>query len=499
MELKPTPTKHVNLPSLFISLILGELLLTVALSSPLLYASSQGYISSKAESSFTPVFQKGMSYVSWPPRFDSNDSDESLRLLRLTNTEWVSICVFWYQDTVSSTRIYAPPDKTPTNESVVHAINRTHELSMKVMLKPMVDPLDGHWRGEIPPSDAWFQSYANFINFWADFSQEHGVEMLCIGCEFQQTESWTSSWENIIVGVRERYLGPLTYAAADYRNVEWWDSLDYVGIEAYFSLTDKNDPTLEELKQAWSMRADAIEMWQSTVQKPVIFTEIGYRSGDGANRRPEDYQTRLNVDLQEQADCYEAAFQTLLGRSWFYGFYWWNWETRPNAGGTKNSGFTPQNKPAEETIRKWYALPVFASLSKEEYSLKDEALLTLRVLSPNYSNTIKVQYEVSRDGSLVKNDSVEVQVLQGGVCSLPLGQYKAGDYTLSIAVMDPSTNQNIYETSMEFAVKLKLPIIPLIVCAAAAITIVLVIIKFKGRFRGLISAAARGMAKARER
>jgi hypothetical protein len=376
----------------------------------------------------------------------------------------------------------------------------THELGMKVMLKPMVDPLDGHWRGEIPPSDAWFASYADFIDFWAEFSQEYGVEMLCIGCEFRAMESWESGWENIIVGVRERYSGPLTYAAADYKSVTWWGSLDYVGIEAYFSLTDKNNPTLEDLKHAWSICADSIEKWQSTVNKPVIFTEIGYRSGDGANKQPEDYQTRLNVDLQEQVDCYEAAFQTLLCRSWFYGFYWWNWETSPNAGGPYNSGYTPQNKPAEETIRKWYALPAFASLSKQSYSLKEEVFLRLRVFSPNYSTTLRVQYNVSRDNSLVESDSVEVHVPSSGLCNMSIGPYKAGDYALSIFIINPSTGEAIYTTSMEFAVKLVLPIMLLTIFGISVVIIILVLvmIKFKWKFRGSVSAAARKMVGLRK-
>jgi len=306
-----------------------------------------------------PVFQKGMSYVSWPPRYDSADSDESLRRLSETNTEWVAICPFWYQNDIYSTEIYADPYMTPTNESVSHAINRAHELGMKVMLKPMVDPQDGHWRGEIPPSEAWFESYAAFINFFAEFAEQHGVEMLCIGCEFMSTVSNASKWEDIISGVRERYSGAITYAAVTttYYKIQWWDCLDYVGIDAYFVLSNKYDPTIHALKQAWELQASIIEVWQATVNKPVIFTEIGYRSGNGTSMAPWDYWTAMDVDLQEQVDCYEAAFQTLWKKNWFYGFYWWNWDTDPNAGGSHDSGFTPQNKPVENLITSWYAMP----------------------------------------------------------------------------------------------------------------------------------------------
>ncbi|MEM2089217.1 MAG: hypothetical protein QXF52_11235 [Thermoproteota archaeon] len=61
----------------------------------------------------------------------------------------------------------------------------------------------------------------------------------------------------------------------------------------------------------------------------------------------------MGVDLKEQVDCYEAASQVLWNKSWFYWFYWWNWETNPS-GDRMTNGYTPQNKPAEDVIRRWY-------------------------------------------------------------------------------------------------------------------------------------------------
>lgn len=274
-----------------------------------------------------------------------------------------------------------------------------------------------------------------------------------------------------------------------------------MGIDVYFTLTNKSDPTLNELKKAWEGHARDIEAWQATVNKPVIFNEIGYRSGDGANKLPWDYETPLHVDLQEQVDCYEAAFQTFWYRSWFYGFYWWNWETHPDAGGAHGfllNGFTPQNKPVEDTIRIWYSLrphePAFASLIKESYSSREEVRLML-VVSPSYSTTLRVKYKVSRDGSLVKSDGVKVQIPSSGVHNVSIGRYEAGDYTLNIAIIVPSTNQTLYTASMEFAVEPTLPIepalpveptlpiVPLIIFGITIITIVLVLAIIKSKRR----------------
>lgn len=319
-------------------------------------------LSAKVSSSisFEPVFQKGMSYRHYPYSYDSSFSHESLLRMSEANIEYVAITVWWLQHNITSTRIYDKSDWTATNESLAMAIQKAHEFGMKVMLKPMVDPEDvyTHWRGEIPPTTEWFKSYRTFISAYAQFAEENSVDLFCIGCEFKATEVDEQSWREIISEVRKYYSRPITYAATQdsYQNIRWWDALDYVGVDAYFPLTSSKNPTLEELKQGWSRIANDIETWHaSEVNKPILFTEIGYRSGDGNNMQPWNWTLTLELDLQEQFDCYLAAFEVLWGKPWFYGFYWWIWESDPNAGGLADTDFTPQNKPVENLIKSWYS------------------------------------------------------------------------------------------------------------------------------------------------
>jgi hypothetical protein len=325
------------------------------------------FIPEPEDQDWQPVFQKGLCYSAWSPdAYETPESDESLLLLTETNTEWVSICLSWVQTNTTSNDIHPDLIKTPTIASVRHAILRAHNLGLKVMLKPMVDTLEPEktqgyptvWRGEILPSKEWFESYSNFINYFAEIAEQSNVEMFCIGCELKATTNQKTQWENLINDIRARYSGPITYAAdwTNYKYIEWWDSLDYVGIDAYFFLTlFNNDPTIEELKSAWNNHANEIEEWISNVNKPLIFTEIGYRSGDGTAMAPSNYWSNMPIDLQEQNDCYEAAFQTLWNRNWFYGFYWWTWIHYPNKGGLNDNSHTPQNKPVENIITEWYS------------------------------------------------------------------------------------------------------------------------------------------------
>jgi len=288
------------------------------------------------------------------------DSDASLGMARVDGCNWVGICVWWFQDNVNSSSI--EPDYTrysATPDSVVHAINRCHELGMKVMLKPMVDCRDGTWRGLIKPSHDWFVEYTNFVNFWAEVAEANSVEVFCAGCELRDTVSWSTSWKSVIQNVHTRYTGPLTYAAnhGNESNIDWWGELDYIGIDAYYWLTNKANPSLGELKTAWNNRTDAIELWLNThwPDMTVIFTEVGYQSVDGTNQTPwwTDPASHA-LDMTEQAECYEALLSQCKQRHWWLGAFWWNWETNPDAGGDSDPYWTPQNKPAEETLRDYY-------------------------------------------------------------------------------------------------------------------------------------------------
>jgi hypothetical protein len=301
------------------------------------------------------IDMKGVSYTAWrPDAMLSEDSDESLAKARADGCNWIAICVWWFQDNVNSTTI--EPDYSrysATGESVVHAIDTCHELGMKVMLKPMVDCRDGTWRGNINPSFGWFAAYEQFADFWARIAEENKVESFCVGCELKDTVSWSSSWKRVIENTRARYSGPMTYAAnhGNEKNVDWWDELDYIGIDAYYPLTDKNDPTLSELKSAWQDRADSLERWLGTYRhtKKIVFAEIGYQSVDGTNRTP------WYADPASHAlDLHEALLSVCRERSWWLGAFWWNWETKATGGGQDDPYWTPMNKPAEDIMAGHY-------------------------------------------------------------------------------------------------------------------------------------------------
>ena len=315
-----------------------------------------------------PQWQKGMCYVTWSRNtYMTTSSDDSLEMLAATtNTEWVALVTNWYQKSYNSTEIKATHE-TPTDESLIHAIKEIHSLGMKVMLKPHLELTHspGKWRGEIDFEtedewQTWFNNYHNMIIHYAKMAEKHDVEMLCIGTElvYPATRRGDLWREKIIKTVRAIYSGDITYAAnwdEEYSNIDFWDALDYAGIDAYFPLSVKENPSLQELKKGWNLWLIDIEHWQKKINKPVIFTECGYTSSTMAAKKPWEYVLPgEDVDLELQKRCYEALMQTVGKKDWFYGTYWWYWGTNKRMGGRGDKYFCIQNKPIEDLIRRWY-------------------------------------------------------------------------------------------------------------------------------------------------
>ncbi len=274
----------------------------------------------------------------------------------------VSINAWEFQANINSSSIAPRYDwYSASQESVRHAIQTAKSLGMKVMVKPNVDMTDdpAHWRGDINASAAWFTAYSSFIGRWADIAQEEGADILSIGCELVNTQSWTSNWQAVANNARSKFNGKLTYSSNAYSEqaVNWWNSVDIIGIDAYYQLTSNNNATLADLKSAWATRANSINAWRSAnwSSMPVMFTEVGYRSTNGANTQPWAWGNDYGLNLQEQSNCYEALLSTMWDKPWWQGAFWWNWETDPNAGGLNDQGYTPQGKPALDVLKGYYS------------------------------------------------------------------------------------------------------------------------------------------------
>jgi len=309
--------------------------------------------------------QKGMCYITWDKnRFISQYSDRSLERLNSIGVEYVAISITHYQDSYNSTKI-KNTHKTPSKSSLTHVIKRAHNLGLKVMLKPHIDLINKfegtYWRADIgfynsKDWNKWFTNYQELILGYAKIAEKLNVEIFCIGTELSFTTQKDELWRNIISEVRKVYTGQIVYAANwdNFKNIKFWKELDFVGIDAYFPLSYTLNPSLEDLKKGWEKWIYEIETWQANINRPVIFTEIGYASSPHAPVEPWKSGMSGNADPSIQAKCYQAFFSTIWKKPWLAGVYWWRWNTNIHAGGKHNRQFTPQNKPAQDIIEAHY-------------------------------------------------------------------------------------------------------------------------------------------------
>lgn len=128
--------------------------------------------------------------------------------------------------------------------------------------------------------------------------------------------------------MREHYKGKLTYAANwdEYKRTPFWTQLDYIGIDAYFPLTDARTPSLEQLKEGWEPWKANIAALAKRHERPVLFTEFGYRSIDYTARRPwEANRSDTGLNLQAQVHATQAILEEFWKEEWFAGGYVWKW------------------------------------------------------------------------------------------------------------------------------------------------------------------------------
>lgn len=113
-------------------------------------------------------------------------------------------------------------------------------------------------------------------------------------------EVMTRRWRQIIKRARQVYSGQLTYASNfdSFQEVAFWDDLDVMGINAYFKLREEFDRAMDEP----TMRAAFTRRWEGIfrdihafrglhgiVDKPLIFTELGYTFRNNSTFEPWSY------------------------------------------------------------------------------------------------------------------------------------------------------------------------------------------------------------------
>jgi len=194
---------------------------------------------------------------------------------------------------------------------------------------------------------------------YAAIAQETNAALFCIGTELEKfVISRPAYWNVLIQEIKKVYKGKLTYAANwdEFKRVPFWRELDCIGIDAYFPVTDKKTPTVEEFEAGWQPHKIEIQKTQKKFNTPVLFTEYGYRSIDFTGKKPWDSKRITgSINLLAQKNGLQAIHNQFWKEDWFAGGFIWKWfHKHIEVGGENNNRFTPQNKPAQDLLKKLY-------------------------------------------------------------------------------------------------------------------------------------------------
>ncbi|MEZ4961095.1 MAG: hypothetical protein R2830_14815 [Saprospiraceae bacterium] len=250
-----------------------------------------------------------------------------------------------------------------TDEAVIHTCVSSKKLGLKVMLKPQIWMGGGRWPGDIEMQDekdweAFFKYYNHWIIHYAILAELYDVDLLCLGTEMVKTTTERESdWRKLIQSARKIYHGNLTYAAnwgEEFEHIKLWDELDYIGLNCYYPLSQKDNPSDRELVQSFEGILKKVKKVSEQFRKPVIFTEIGFASVEAPWKKPHEDWGDLSFNADHQKRCYEVVFKCIEGKPWCRGILWWKFPSDMDSRRRRDTDFSPYNKPAEGVVKKWF-------------------------------------------------------------------------------------------------------------------------------------------------
>ena len=304
----------------------------------------------------------GVSYVSVKMKLDSSHVSPAITV----GANWISLVSYAYMPSAQKPTLKFDEywqwhgERLEGMKQIAHLMK---EQGLLVMIKPQVRVEKYVYTGKIGMKNRrnWRKfedNYSAYILAFAKIAEEENADLFCIGTEMKRfVKKRKRYWKKLISDVQEVYSGKLTYAANwdDYNKVPFWSRLDYIGIDAYFPIAKKDNPTISDLTTNWEPLVSDMEKVGKKHNKKIIFTEYGYRSIENCTAKPWDYETEGRYSELSQVNALKALYESVWNNDCFSGgFLWQWWPDHKNAGGTTNSLFTVQNKAGEKIVKEYY-------------------------------------------------------------------------------------------------------------------------------------------------
>jgi len=337
----------------------------------------------KASPSPTPVpvvadpWQPGMRQLGIQVYWTENSNDASAavveakarRLINYAislNANSIAITFPFYTYGITSDDVYADPETTPTPQEIEDFLAVAAQSDMRVTIRPILNedvlvaqnPLA--WRGSIEPqsTSAWFQSYQQLLMPYAEAAQQGGAATFVIGAELQSLEE-APEWPALISAIQSVYKGQLAYDENYTEFAEGDQDLPLPGhdVDAYPRFDLPDSASVSQLTQAW-------ESWigghRAVVIHQMVLAEVGIVAVPGAYQSPGAWIGTVNspIDVQVQANWYQAVCNAVAAENVGGGIYWWevSFDADPaDPGPFESDRLTFLGRPAAQVIQSCFA------------------------------------------------------------------------------------------------------------------------------------------------
>lgn len=298
----------------------------------------------------------------------SKESKESLRSLKETGVQAISLTPFGYASTATEPKVNFVLEENwdETLGGLFKASDDAHALDMHVMMKPHIWISSGVWCGEIEMKSgvdkkSWADDYSQFVTYHGLIAELAGMESFCIGIEMPKMSRDREMWIRIIAFARAAFSGYMTYGGNwfdEYEHIPFWDQLDFIGVQAYFPLANSEAVPAEDIKRKADEVAQGLRQFSEKWKKPIVFTEVGFPSISSGLIQPHEEKWMAETSEKTQALGYRTILESFGDTSWFRGNFWWKWESAnsPMKGRRQNSDKSLhfRNKEAESVIQSYY-------------------------------------------------------------------------------------------------------------------------------------------------
>lgn len=311
---------------------------------------------------------KGINFVSVPftkAPYTGIRAKASLEHLQSTGANWISIPIVWFQKDIDSSEMHPIEEEVTTQSKACRSLSEkeikaalleANNLGLNVMLLPQVEILKHGWirssRIGIGMSPyqvrRWFKYYTEFLLDVAKYASAYKVKMLSIGHDLRFMAHYESFWNELIEEIRKVYSGKLVYSASsvdEYRQVGFFDKVDYIGLLADPKLKIDHRTELDQVKTQLKRFGEIIDYLKKMWKKEIIITR--------AARAPHAEKRRGKVKRihhKPQEIFYHALHQEFQDK--IAGIFYGDWSADPAHGGDNDGSISPQFKSGEVAIRK---------------------------------------------------------------------------------------------------------------------------------------------------